>query len=279
MLKRTLHFIASHPLSEGNVLGNLARYFAWQAVSRVWPFPVSFELVQGARMFAARGLHGATGNLYVGLHEAEEMGFVLHLLRKGDVFCDVGANVGSYTVLAMSRGATVHAFEPGPKAINWLRRNLELNAGNGRAYVHQLALCDYCGTAAFISTRDTENRLAADGDATVAVTTLDKATAGERPVLIKIDVENGGQGVLAGASETLQDPDVLAVVGELTGTIAVALLAGHGFQPYSYDLIARTLRPLPNVSHRGNAIFIRDLARVSERVKTASPFLVRGRAY
>jgi hypothetical protein len=106
MLRRTLYFIASHPLSKGRKIGNLARFFGWQALSRVWPHPLSFELVKGARMFAARGLHGATGNLYVGLHEAEEMGFVLHLLQAGDVFCDVGANVGSYTVLAMSRGAT-----------------------------------------------------------------------------------------------------------------------------------------------------------------------------
>lgn len=279
MLKRTLYYIASHPLSEGRIFGNLARFFVWQAVSRVWPHPLRFELVQGARMFAVRGLHGATGNLYLGLHESEEMGFVLHALRDGDVFCDVGANVGSYTVLAMSRGATVHAFEPGLRAIDWLRRNIELNAANGRAHAHQIALSDYSGAAAFISTRDTENRLADEGDTTVPVTTMDKATEGERPALIKIDVEDGGQGVLAGACETLRNPDLLAVVGELTGNAAVALLAQHGFAPYSYDLVARTLSPLPDVSHRGNAIFIRDFHRVSERVKTAPPFSIRGRTY
>jgi hypothetical protein len=37
----------------------------------------------------------ATGNLYVGLHEFEEMAFLLHFLRRGDLFADVGANVGS----------------------------------------------------------------------------------------------------------------------------------------------------------------------------------------
>jgi FkbM family methyltransferase len=140
-------------------------------------------------MLAARGLHGATGNLYVGLHEPEETGFVLHLLRPGDVFCDVGANVGSYTVLAMSRGATVHAFEPGPRAMNWLRQNIELNTESGRAHAHLIALSDNCGTALFVSTKDTENRLSADGDATVRVTTMDKALEGQRPVLIKVDVE------------------------------------------------------------------------------------------
>jgi FkbM family methyltransferase len=230
-------------------------------------------------MLAARGLHGATGNLYVGLHESEEMGFVLHLLRPGDVFCDVGANVGSYTVLAMSRGATVHAFEPGPTAMHWLRQNIELNMENGCAHAHLIALSDYCGTASFVSTQDTENRLSADGDATVRVTTMDRATERQRPVLIKIDVEDGAQGVLIGASETLRDPQLLAVVGELTGMADVTLLAQHGFAPYSYDLVARTLSPMSDVSHRSNAIFVRDLVRVSQRIRSAPPFFLRGRAY
>jgi hypothetical protein len=51
-------------------------------------------------MWATSGMTGATGNLYVGLHEFEEMAFLLHFLRPGDLFADVGANVGSYTILA-----------------------------------------------------------------------------------------------------------------------------------------------------------------------------------
>ena len=43
---------------------------------------------------------GATGNLFCGLHEIEDMGFVLHFLRSDDIFLDVGVNVGTYTVLA-----------------------------------------------------------------------------------------------------------------------------------------------------------------------------------
>lgn len=45
-------------------------------------------------------MRGATGNVYVGLHEFESMGFVLHVLRSSSAFIDVGANVGAYTVLA-----------------------------------------------------------------------------------------------------------------------------------------------------------------------------------
>ena len=58
---------------------------------------------------------GATGNIYTGLHEFEDMMFLLHLLRPGDIFVDAGANIGSYTVLASAVvGAKSISFEPVP---------------------------------------------------------------------------------------------------------------------------------------------------------------------
>ncbi len=56
---------------------------------------------------------GATGNIYAGLHEFDDMAFFLHLLRPEDMFADVGSNIGSYTILASGVvGAKSVAFEP-----------------------------------------------------------------------------------------------------------------------------------------------------------------------
>ena len=61
------------------------------------------------------GETGLTGNLYAGLHEFADMAFVMHALRPTDLFVDIGANAGSYTILACAvakaRGC---AFEPLP---------------------------------------------------------------------------------------------------------------------------------------------------------------------
>ena len=57
-------------------------------------------------------MYGATGNIYCGLHDFEEMSFLMHFLRAGDVFADVGVNVGAYSMLAASVGARAIAFEP-----------------------------------------------------------------------------------------------------------------------------------------------------------------------
>jgi cyclopropane fatty-acyl-phospholipid synthase-like methyltransferase len=55
-------------------------------------------------------------------------GFVLHLLRPADHFLDVGANVGSYTVMAAgSVGAFVTCVEPIPSTFAHFERNIALN--------------------------------------------------------------------------------------------------------------------------------------------------------
>ena len=56
-----------------------------------------------------------TGNIYCGLAEFADMAFVLHVLRAGDLFVDIGANAGAYTLLASSvAGAKTTCFEPVP---------------------------------------------------------------------------------------------------------------------------------------------------------------------
>jgi thymidylate synthase len=63
---------------------------------------------------------GATGNIYAGLHEFEDMAFLLHLLRSEDMFADVGSNIGSYTILASGVvGAKSVAFEPVPSTYHF----------------------------------------------------------------------------------------------------------------------------------------------------------------
>jgi hypothetical protein len=48
---------------------------------------------------ASPGMAGIVGNIYTGLEDFEEQGFLLHIIRKDDLFVDVGANVGGYTLL------------------------------------------------------------------------------------------------------------------------------------------------------------------------------------
>jgi len=66
----------------------------------------------------------------------------LYELSEGnEVFVDVGAHVGYYSVRMARRYRLVHAFEPNPRNLEKLRRNLELN-GISNVVVHPYALGD-----------------------------------------------------------------------------------------------------------------------------------------
>ena len=188
----TLRFIAGHPLSSQKRLSAFARYARWQIESRMRS-DVTFEWIEGSKLIVRNGMAGATGNIYCGLHEFVDMAFVLHLLRPGDLFVDVGANIGSYTVLASAVcGAHSIAVEPDPETMLFLERNIEANGIGDRVTLVESALGAESGTARFTVGRDTMNRVATESDAEtrgVRVETLDELLQDARPVLIKLDVE------------------------------------------------------------------------------------------
>jgi hypothetical protein len=100
-IKRTLGFIFSHPLGKRHPLKSLFRFMLWQLQSSLSPAKLIIKhYVAQVKFYAKKGLTGITGNIYTGLHEFSDMGFLLHFLRPQDTFFDVGANVGSYTLLA-----------------------------------------------------------------------------------------------------------------------------------------------------------------------------------
>jgi FkbM family methyltransferase len=266
-------WIVRHPLSEGRRARNIARFLAWQLGSRLTETPRVFELANGAKMLAKAGMTGATGNLYVGLHEFAEMAFLLHFLRPGDLFADVGANVGSYSVLAGAAvGADVIAFEPG-EAFPWLVRNLQLN-GLRKAQARRTAVGAASGTVAFTTGADTMNRIDPGGAVTVPVTTLDAACSERAPALIKIDVEGFEGDVLKGAVGILENPGTHAVIMELNNPDARRHLEHRGFTCCGYDPFGRSMTKVEPAA--ANGIFVKDPAATGQRVAMARPFAVRG---
>lgn len=127
-LQKILQFIIQHPLAGRRKWRSVARFIFWQASQRFIAHDASWSFTSKTKLVLRRGLIGATGNVYAGLHDFEEMGFLLHFLRPGDVFADIGANAGSYTVLASGHvGATSLVFEPIPQAIELVKRNATVN--------------------------------------------------------------------------------------------------------------------------------------------------------
>src|SRR5688572_10340425 len=185
-----LRFVRNHPMNAGGRVAAVGRVLRWQVASRLMRGPIALEFIEGARLFATRGMTGATGNWYCGLHEFGEMAFALHLLRPGEHFADIGANVGSYTLLAAAgAGARVTCVEPVPSTFVHLGRNIFLNRLDGAVTCLQIGLSDTPGKVLFSSGLDTVNRVLEDGvdapSVEVEVRRLDDVVQGDVPVLIK----------------------------------------------------------------------------------------------
>jgi FkbM family methyltransferase len=74
-----------------------------------------------------------------------ELGLLPDELGQGTVAIDVGASIGTWSMVAARTGATVHALEPDADNLDVLRRNLAANGLADRVSVHTLAVGRHAG--------------------------------------------------------------------------------------------------------------------------------------
>jgi FkbM family methyltransferase len=213
-------------------------------------------------------------------------------LQPGQVFVDVGANIGYYTLLAaraVGPSGRVIAFEPSPTVRAHLSANIERNAMGDRITVHGVAAGAQPGTVTmFLATPDnlglTSTRHApgftSEGEVEVrrvddCVTAADRG----RVAFMKIDTEGdelaaaqGAQGVLAamplGAMVLIEIDEPRMKERGGTPKDVFDLMAALGYTASSisneYDVDSYVhprqpvLQPVPGVVARGDVIFVRE---------------------
>ncbi len=158
-----------------------------------------------------------------GYYEPTFVDWLKRSLRATDVFWDVGANVGAFTLIAARMCRHVVAFEPEPGA----RRHLEENIASNRlpnVSVVPYALSDSDGRArlvlgpagnagmhSIVRGKECEASISVD---TRKADTLLKVTALPPPTIMKVDVEGAEHLVLSGARTLLESGQVRAIVFE-----------------------------------------------------------------
>lgn len=287
---KNLQFILDHPLNCANRWAALKRYFRWQIGSRLVSGDVLVPFVDKTFLRVRPGMTGATGNIYVGLHEFEDMAFLLHVLREDDLFVDVGANIGSYTILAGGAvGAKCISVEPIKSTFNMLEENINVNRLAGHVRALNMGIGQEAGVLKFTAGLDTVNHVVSetepDGDTVeVPVCSLNDLLKGAEPILIKIDVEGFETNVIAGADKVLSRTSLLAVIIELNGSgerygfNEVELheqMLSFGFETYIYSPFDRQLVSLNReTSHSGNTLYVRNVDEVESRLKGAQQYWI-----
>jgi len=191
-----------------------------------------------------------SGSRFVlGQYETPKAEALLELVSPGDTVCDVGAHTGYFTAiaaLAAGPGGHVFAFEPRPLNYELLDRHVRRN-GLTNVTLFRAAVGERTGTARFEHRTGTgTGHLSPDGPMLVDLVSLDELHAagklGSLPDVLKIDVEGGETGVLAGARRILEQARprmVLATHGPEVHRHCVELLESLGY----------TYRILPSTGH------------------------------
>ncbi|WP_337997627.1 FkbM family methyltransferase [Oleispirillum naphthae] len=181
--------------------------------------PITFHLTaDGERLQVPANLRYTTLTAFVMRDHLEpELHHLPRLVRAGDVFIDIGANIGVYSLRAASLAGPqgrIVAVEPGADALAALRRNMALNPERAVTVV-AAALGDHTGTATLYHVGNGYDPQAfsllsdetANGEESVPLTTLDAMCADlalAQVDCVKMDAEGVEPLVLAGGRATLE---------------------------------------------------------------------------
>ena len=290
-LYHTLKAQAEHPLKRHAPLRSALQFCTAQVAVRLVPGDIAVPFPNDTRLVVSPRMKGAAHFISPGLCEFDEMTFVTHFLRAGDLFADVGANVGAYSVLASGvAGARSVAFEPSPATFRYLVDNIRINNLASLITGLNVAVGRQEGALSLTANLGTENYICPNGQSErgvqVRVTTLDQTFVDSIPRLIKVDVEGFETEVFAGAERVLAHADLEAMIVEKGGLGARygydeepmhARIQRAGFIPCTYEGLTRTLARSPS-DVRGNIIYVRDLEKVQGRLRSAPAFRFDGQS-
>jgi len=184
---------------------------------------------------------GKTDDLYnaVPKREKDVHDVIINLLRNGDVFVDVGANIGYYTILASKivgdRGKVI-SIEPIPNTFKILKYNVfKVNALKNVKLIENAAWFEkdtikfslptgYYGIASAVQNyKDEEVKVD-------AVTSDDLLRPFDSVRLMKIDAEGSEYEVLLGASKTLDRTDYVVLEISRRTKECLKILKSKGFK-------------------------------------------------
>lgn len=213
--------------------------------------------------------------------EPETVAWLEESFASGDVLYDVGANVGTYSLLAwrVSGGrGRIYSFEPGFSTFPKLCQNLMLNGTGDTVVPLNVALSSVTGWVEFSYTSmdagNASQGMAVDENSSkvlfkqsmpaYAMDDLQERFALQPPTHLKIDVDGYEEAILNGAANILDSDSLRSILIEIDNDEALAervlgILHGHGWRVVSCH--PHILRGEVTVT---NYVLGRDVARPSQ---------------
>jgi FkbM family methyltransferase len=267
LLERLFYVLRSiwcEPSNRGERARRILIFVGWQLWKRVIDLPLIVDTDNGFRFIAYPDSDVAAGLLYFRVPGSQDIEFLRAHLN-GGILVDVGANVGSVSLLVADRIDRAILFEPNPVAAARARENVRIN--HLPFEVHELAVSDTQGTVEFEDAGGGSscNRTVVGFETNVPKRTVHRVTLDhfldEQAItseisLLKIDVEGHENAVIRGMRRLIQAKQVRLIMFEyLERTNLFEALAAFDAAGY------KTFELTPNGPRevRGNVRALRNL--------------------
>jgi FkbM family methyltransferase len=289
---KLLKIIINHPLNVNNKFESLLRFFSFN-LKKILKKKIIFSWVEESKLIYDNtkieklSQRQIKLNYYLGMAEYKDMIFLIHCLKKDDIFIDCGANLGLYTILASKViGSDTIAFEPHPETVKKFVSLLNINNITSKVKIIPKAIGDKIDKANFSNRKDAlrrkiiqEKDYEKDNVKQVEMTTLDYELKDIRKdFIIKMDLEGFEYNALKGALSILQYKNLKAIIIEINKdkhNSINQLLYTFNFFPIEYYPKKRQIKiSEENSENKLNLIFIRDFEKIESNCISSQSFKI-----
>lgn len=274
LINKIIRYIWFQPNNRQKQFLSLSNFFCWQLYKRITYHYLDIQLLQNLKLRCYPDSQSASAAIYCGLYDYHEMNFLLRYLREKDLFLDIGANIGIYTLLAASKikSGCIYSFEALPTNYRRLEENINLN-NLTQVKPYSIAIADSVGSVtisnntksdstAFITTNTTYTTESLQ----ISSSTLDTELQNENLshlTLAKMDIEGAEILALKGATSLLQQQRPHVWILELLNGVnhgyckqdIVKLLQDYGYSLYHYNADTNQLQSITLESVRSDNVF------------------------
>lgn len=213
----------------------LIRSFLYILFCRVWNKRVISQPVDQEEVLVFPDCHITSQYIYSDFPDKREIQELRKYSSGTAVFLDIGANVGTYSVLMKNHSKDIIAFEPHPLSNKRCKLNF-LNSGIPIKNVFDIGLSNKEGGAFFtdLGGSSPENKISETSEGIpIKLRTIDSFLSElgvTSEFVIKIDVEGHEKEVFEGAINTLSKTRAIIFEHFSSDKSIVDLLADHGFK-------------------------------------------------
>jgi len=199
---------------------------------------------------------------YYGISEKTEFEFLTQNIKTGDVFYDIGANVGLYSIwMAAFHPVQCYLFEPDPKHQDFILRLIHLNQLETQCILQSYALGEENGFRYLTIGHDMNNKVSVQNtNLPIAMRRLDDLTELPKPSILKIDTEGYELKILQAGLQTLKSEMLRIIIIEKSETLfeeCHKIIISYGFKPLTTSSkCSHTKEEFPT-TQSGNLIYIK----------------------